>query len=260
MRIVSFNTWKGENAYLRRLDLMASGLRAVAPDIVCLQEALQTRDRRLDTARRLARVLGLQRAWTPARLKIRRVEGGRQACFSGLAILSRYPIEQHQQLMLPSDLRDPERCAQWIDISVNGKPQRVVNLHLTHIRDADSLRRRQWITLLKDLDRSETPDRVWLCGDFNAAPASMAIDFRETPPGWRMVDAYTAGGGRRPGRTWPVSAPPGEGRRIDRILSLTRNGAATSSWRRAATVLTQPDAEGFFPSDHAGVMVETAEE
>lgn len=256
MRLVTFNTWKGEGAYRRRLDLIAAGLHALTPDVVCLQESLSTPDGRLDTAGELARRLKLNLAWAPARFKERRVDGRKGHCFSGLAILSRYSIERHRQILLPSHPRDPGRFAQWVDIAMGPHRQRVVNLHLTHIRGAGQIRVSQLNTLLTALHCDfESPDRVWICGDFNARPDDAAMRVLRNRADWAVTDGYTAGGGTLPGTTFPVLPANSDSGRIDRILVLTRNGRRPPILRQACVVLNTPDADGLYPSDHAGVML-----
>jgi endonuclease/exonuclease/phosphatase family metal-dependent hydrolase len=67
MRLVSLNTWKAEGDYVRRIDAMAAGLSALSPDVIALQEDLRTADGLTHTALALARALGLQLSWVPAR-------------------------------------------------------------------------------------------------------------------------------------------------------------------------------------------------
>lgn len=257
MRIVSLNTWKGEGAYRRRLDQLTAGLHALAPDVVCLQESLQTGDKDLDTAGHLARRLNLHLAWAPARLKRRRVENRWRECYSGLAILSRAPIQRHRLIALPFHPQDPDRQAHWVDIRLSDVEQRVVNLHLTHISGADGVRRDQLRTIMTGLAQANGPNYVWICGDFNAAPENASMRVLEEQSTWMVVDAYIAGGGRLPGATFPVERIRSEGRRIDRIFLLTRNQVPAPIILQATKVMTVPDAGGAYPSDHAGVMVAT---
>ncbi|MGD9332471.1 MAG: endonuclease/exonuclease/phosphatase family protein, partial [Desulfobacterales bacterium] len=162
MRIITINTWKGDGDYPRRLALLAAGLQELAPDVLCLQESLQVPHSGPDTARHLADRLQLNLAWAPSRLKKRHVTGRPRPCFSGLAILSRHPIRQHRRLALPAHRKDPERIAQWIDIAVDHHVWRVVNLHLTHIREAAALRQKQLTETLAQVDRCGSPDTAWL--------------------------------------------------------------------------------------------------
>ncbi|MGD9331843.1 MAG: endonuclease/exonuclease/phosphatase family protein, partial [Desulfobacterales bacterium] len=209
-----------------------------------------------DTARHLANRLQLTPAWAPSRHKSRLVAGYPRTCYSGLAILSRYPIRQHHRLTLPPHPKDPERIAQWVDITVDHHLWRVINIHLTHIREAAALRQKQLTETLAQVDRCGSPDTAWLCGDFNAAPNDPEMQFVLNRPGWNVADAYTEAGGILPGATFPVTNGPSGGRRIDRIFVLTRGKARRLRFQNAATVLMRPDSTGLFPSDHAGVMVD----
>jgi endonuclease/exonuclease/phosphatase family metal-dependent hydrolase len=259
MRIITINTWKGDGAYHRRLDLLTAGLKPHSPDVVCLQEVLQTRDGGLDTARHLARELGMYRTWAPVRLKHRIVEGQRRNSFSGLAILSRQPALRHQMISLPPHPEDKERIAQWVDIEVGGRLWRVVNTHLTHIRTAVLYRKDQLCTLLSQIRGCLPKAAICLCGDLNAAPEDPEIQYLTTRTDWYVTDAYVVGGGQLPGPTSPVSSGRTHGRRIDHIFLLSETWDAPPPCRHGTLILKTPDADGHFPSDHAGVLVEIVE-
>ena len=116
MRIVTLNTWKNEGDYARRLGLMARGLQALGPDVVCLQECFAAQG--FDTACALGKALGLFVAAQPARSKIRPHAGRPTLSTSGLAILS----------------RSSPAAAQRLDLVTPAGDLRLLNLHLTHLR------------------------------------------------------------------------------------------------------------------------------
>lgn len=257
MRLVTINTWKGDGAYHHRLSLLASGLQALSPDVVCLQESLRTHDGYLDTARHLARRLGMIRIWVPMRLKDRLVDGYRRGCFSGMAILARHPILQTRQIKLPPHPKDLSRFAHWVDIGAGPHRWRFVNLHLTHISGARQLRQTQLAAILAAARGDSLPDVLWLCGDFNASPGDPELHILKHPANGTVIDAYIAGKGKLPGATFPVASDNTESRRIDRILMIPKAGACLPVCEQAATIFDAPDANGHYASDHAGVMVDT---
>jgi endonuclease/exonuclease/phosphatase family metal-dependent hydrolase len=147
LRIVTINTWKCDGAYRDRLRWLGDELKRLQPDVIALQECFRDVEGAYDTAAYLARTLHFRHAWTPARLKLREFESRALESWSGLALLSRWPFRRVEKVDLPSDERDGERIAQvalvdWEDGVV------IANLHLTHLRDAAELRRRQLATLL----------------------------------------------------------------------------------------------------------------
>lgn len=199
MRIVTLNTWKNEGLYLRRLQLMGDGLREMAPDVVCLQECFAAEG--FDTAGGLAAELGLVAHEASARRKVRRHQGRDLDSTSGLAILARTQGVA-DRLDLASHPADGERIAQRLDLEVEGRPLRILNLHLTHLRGADGL---------------------------NPRPGALQGGrIGEAPMGLAAIDHCVL---HRPG-----------------------------PWREVAAVrgLDTPDAEGWYPSDHAAVGLDLA--
>lgn len=165
MRLVTLNTWKGDGEYSLRLADMAAGLAALRPDVVTLQEALVAPAAGHDTAGTLAARLNMAAAALPLRHKPRSVEGQTVRCTSGLAVLSRWPVSSQRQVPLTTDPSDGERPALIAELDVGGRAVTVACLHLTHLRDADELRRRQWHEVLAALPRDRP---VVVAGDFNA--------------------------------------------------------------------------------------------
>ncbi|MDO8802362.1 endonuclease/exonuclease/phosphatase family protein [Phenylobacterium sp.] len=234
MRIVTLNTWKNEGHYLRRLELMGDGLQELAPDIVCLQECFAAEG--FDTAGWLASKLGLVAHQAPSRRKVRTQQGRDLDSTSGLAILARAQ-GLADRLDLASHPADGDRIAQRLDLEVEGRPLRILNLHLTHLRRADALRAQQLAQALAWAGEGLAGGLV-VAGDLNAGAADAALAplrLRPRPPTLQ---------GARVGEA-PVGLAA-----IDHCV-LHRPGP----WREAAALrgLDTPDAEGWYPSDHAAV-------
>lgn len=241
MRIVTLNTWKNEGQYERRLALMAKGLGALAPDIVCLQECFLAEGH--DTAAYLAAALGLGLTAAPARRKLRQHLGQTLPSASGLAILHRKAPLATGRLDLHSDPADGQRIVQWADIAPD---LRVLNLHLTHLRGpkAAALRQTQLVQAMTETQRAGQD--LLVAGDLNAsgdAPELAPIAADLDPMAAATLQGQRAGGTPSPSRT------------LDHLV-LVQPQAWTITARFRA--LDQPDAEGWFPSDHAAVVADLA--
>ncbi len=243
MRIVTLNTWKNEGDYVRRLELMSSGLAALGADVVCLQECFAGAGR--DTAARLADALGMTPYARPARAKARLHEGSAVVSTSGLAVLTGLPQIAEAACALSSDPSDGERLAQRIDLTCDGAAVRVLNLHLTHHRGeaAQQMRARQLREAL-DWARRDLTGGLVVAGDLNAgierpelAPLRRAArgPIGPTLHGARVAEADP----RRPA--------------IDHCLLVGEVG-----WKAKCSFLAldEEDLQGRFPSDHAAVVLD----
>ena len=256
--IVTLNTWKGDGDYAARLPLMAEGLAALDADVVCLQECFAAwpgsgadpaaGDGSLaDTAAELARRLDLRLFHAPARWKPRVFRGAPRPSTSGLAVLTRLAAGPMEVLQLPSDPRDGERIAQGLEVRTARARLRIVNLHLTHLRDAAALRAEQLAAVLARWGGDGTA--TVLAGDFNATFDDVAL----AP--LRSRDDLDVG--PAPPAFWPGTLVDRPERAIDHVLLLRGDGAGLAIAARRP-VLDRPDAAGVHPSDHAGVLVELA--
>lgn len=256
LRIITLNTWKGDGAYTRRLELMANQLRTLEPDLLCLQEVLQTGDKKLDTADFLAKNLTLERVFSPARLKKRDVENVKKKCYSGLAILSAHPIIDHQIDILTGIPEDPDRIALTAKVEVEGAPILLTNLHLTHIENADNTRLNQLRESFEAVKKQATGIPWFCCGDLNCYLDKARLKELQQLTGLHIEDCYLTGGGQLPGATLIDPRTRNWARRIDYILNLTQQGSPQISCRNSSVVLDSWDAEGVSASDHYGVMTD----
>ena len=258
LRIVTLNSWKCDGAYGARLDAMASGLAALNADVICLQECFATLPQAAsehgndampaaDTASALAHRLDMGLYAAPARRKRRIHKDTPLLSTSGLAILTRLDAGEMETLALPTDPRDGERIAQSLILHDTHAGLRVVNTHLTHLRDAGGLRAAQ-IEAILNLWCNPEAEPVVIAGDLNAplsAPELEALRHRAgldrgpVPPG-----------------AWPATliGAAGPGRAVDHILLLRGAGRDGPRLTARRLVLDTPDARGVHPSDHAGVL------
>lgn len=248
MRLVSLNTWKGDGDYPHRLRAMCTGLSALSPDLVALQEDLRTDDGRMHTAQTLAQALGMFLSWVPARPKDRQVGHDTVACTSGLAVLSREPVLEQRILSLPEDPRDGQRLAQCVRLPNVLGGGWLINLHLTHLPDRADLRQVQLSTVLKELGDWAADERWLLCGDFNAGPADREIADCLWPHG-PLNDAFS--GKHKVTHVDELGRP----HNLDQIFWRTATGLGVDV-RDAWVALKQPGDGGVMASDHCAVCVD----
>jgi endonuclease/exonuclease/phosphatase family metal-dependent hydrolase len=246
--VMTLNTWKGDGAYRARLRLMAEEIGRLDPDILLLQECFAAPGLGHDTEAALGRATGFHSVNWAGRGKLRFCEGAEADSTSGLAVLSRYPIRGSRIVALPSDPRDGERAALFAEIEHPAGSILAVCLHLTHLSDAEALRRRQFETVMAELAGVPPAMMVLVGGDFNAA-ADAEEFVNVDSPGGRLVDCRRLAG-------LPAAATcAGNGDAcIDHIFM--RVGQDVAEWRVAdvAIVLDRPDPEtGLLASDHFGV-------
>ena len=166
LTVVSYNIRHGSGMD-GRVDLSrtAAVLRALAPDIVGLQEVDQrvTRSDGVAQADSLGQLLNMHAAFGA----FMDYQGGQY----GMGILSRHPIARVCPIRLP-DGNEP-RIALLVDVALpNGDTISVVNVHFDWVGN-DTLRFAQATVLARVLDTLRTP--YVLLGDFNDEPGSRTL-------------------------------------------------------------------------------------
>lgn len=245
LSVVTFNTWKCDGDYPNRLELAAASLGRLAPDLVLLQEAFRSQDGAWDTAAFLARALGLNPVFHLARFKARVLCGQIVPGWSGLAVLSRFPLTGSGALGLTADPCDGDRWAQWVDIDAGGLPVRLVNTHLCHLKDREDLREQQ-LREAAGLMQSSEDRLVLLGGDLNTGTEGTSL---RALSAMRAFSVWEDCGVRCPG-TYPVNRPEACLDHLYRLASSTFD----ARWREVERVLDEPDRHAGFASDHAGIL------
>jgi endonuclease/exonuclease/phosphatase family metal-dependent hydrolase len=196
LRVLSWNLHHGVGED-DKLDLerIATLIREQKPDLVALQEVDRKcgRTKGVDQAAELARLTGLQMAFG----KAMDFDGGEY----GQAVLSRFPIASSQVHRLPGD--GEPRIAFEAEVKIEGKPLRMITVHLDHQQDDRRLKQAE--TLVKALENRHEP--MVLAGDFNDGPESAALAAFAAP--WQAALK------KEPKLTCPASKPSSE---IDHIL------------------------------------------
>jgi endonuclease/exonuclease/phosphatase family metal-dependent hydrolase len=270
MKLVTLNFWGIEPPLDRRLDLAARQLAQLAPDVVCMQEV-----RPLDGAsgRTTADVLA-ERLAMHARYAVATDHAGRQ---EGLAILSRTPLLEARELVLPEARPGDTRILLSGLVPTAGAPIWVHTTHL-HYRLDDGLAREHQVVAIdaaiRALGREPTSAPQLLCGDFNATPDSDEMRFlrglttlagRRThfQDAWlRLHPEPVPGDGPAGGITWsseneltrPLRSLDID-RRIDYVLVTSRKKDGRGTVRECRVVLTEREG-GICASDHFGVYAD----
>ena len=176
MRIATFNTWKNEGDYWTRIDAISAALAQLDLDVIALQECFYAPTIIADTAANVALATGLHVSRAPMREKVRTMDAAEVLSRADLVILTRQPPIDVAFARLSPDPRDGERLVLRADLQLGSQRIRVVNVHLTHLRDtaASEIRSRQAREALS-FARSNWKDPVIIAGDLNAALQSPSL-------------------------------------------------------------------------------------
>ncbi len=278
LRVITLNFWGTEPPLERRLDLAIRQLRALAPDVVCLQEV-----RPLDgkagptTADTIAAALGLTAHYAIACEwdDHPKLAPGQE----GLAILARSILATRTQ-QLPEPRHADSRLLLSAQIATDADPIWVHTTHLHYRLDDGVAREKQVLAIdaaIRALRTDTSPPQI-LCGDMNATPDSdemrflrglTTLDGRRThfqdawlrlhrEPGptdgpaqgitWSSENRFT-----RPLRSLDID------RRIDYVYVTSRKKDGRGTIHDARVVLTDRDGDGedaICASDHYGVLAD----
>jgi len=260
VRILTLNLWGEQAPLAERLALIVDGCRALAPDVIALQEVREVPGRVENTAGTIAAALGFHFTFAVAT-----PWGGGD---EGLAICSRLPIGRSEHKELPHAVEAERRVVLGAAIETERGPLPVFTTHLNY-RLADGGKRADQIAGVDAFTAgwsTELP-RI-LCGDFNAVPRSDEIRFLRglhSHDGRRAYwqDAWEHTHGQESGFTWAARNPYTErlgwlepDRRIDYIFvsPMFRDGRGTVV--RSAIVLDIPRPGGVWASDHFGLLAD----
>lgn len=223
LQVMSWNLHHGEGLDKKtNLSRIAKVITDSKVDVVFLQEVDKNlpRSGKADQAVELGKLTGMHAAFA----KAISFSGGEY----GIAILSRYPLENTRVHPLPGP--GEARVAFEATITIGGKPLRLVNTHLE--AGAETARPAQ---ARKLLEWFQPPAPTLLGGDFNDTAASETLKIFTAP--WKTVLKDTPA-------TFPADKPVTE---IDHFLTLGCEAAAP------AQVLPEAVA-----SDHRPVLVRIA--
>ena len=269
LRIVTLNVWN-TTGDARRSDIVNRELRRLEPDLISLQEVVQTPElKQLD---RLLHGMDIARTHQADRQAYAPPYAER---YGGCAVATRWPHRVVEVL----DLRQPgstdfpwATLAAVVDIPGAGELLFIGGTVAWHL-DAEAARERQVVTIA-DLDarhRRELPTII--AGDFNATPDAASIRFLtgRQSLGGRSVHYHDAWeiAGEGPGYSWIADNPnaatdiarivkqPSHRRRIDYVFVGGWDAHPRAhAYVRAARLAFDKPVDGVWPSDHFGVVVD----
>jgi endonuclease/exonuclease/phosphatase family metal-dependent hydrolase len=251
LRVLSLNMLHGFPSFEHlddRLDLIASEIRRLDPDIVCLQEVPWHWG---SAAQDLAERTGLNHLYM-------RANGNRWAILfeEGEAILSRYPLRDTAAIGLaPRAGLFEHRVALQATAVTPWGDLRIVSTHLTHGDPAvNGAQAASLLAFVNDSASGGTPAIV--TGDFNAREHSPQIQAL-LAEGW--IDTYRAAHPDDPGATSGIDdlTDPEQilNKRIDYIFLVTGDRSMELVDSRVIFDQPAPNGEGWlWASDHAGLL------
>ena len=169
LRIMCYNIRHGRGMDdIVNLERTGNVIKEWKPDLVALQEVDKNTQRtnRTDQAKLLAEQLGMHFVFG----KAIPYQGGEY----GLAILSRFPILEHQMVLLPPEVQQEQRGVLIAKIGVpdaQGKEIRFASTHLSVVSHEERAVQIDKIDTL--LSEGSTP--VIVAGDFNTRPQNESI-------------------------------------------------------------------------------------
>ena len=256
LRVLTLNIWNLGGDWRARREAIVAVVREHEPDIVCLQEVIESD--RGNQAGWLAEACG---GWSVA------YAGEGPSSGRGLfgnAIVSRWPIDATASVRLPhvEDPAEIQRLVLWA--RTDG-----IDVFCTHLawqlHDA-ALREQQVRALMAFVDERTDPEAgvgPVVAGDFNAEPDSSAIRYLSglgslDGESVYLQDAWRLAGDGGAGITWsnrnPHAALDQEpDRRLDYVFS-GFHGPGGAGRPVACRVVADEPVEGVWPSDHFGVL------
>jgi endonuclease/exonuclease/phosphatase family metal-dependent hydrolase len=256
IKIVTINTWKCDGDYRVRMQILAEQLKALNPAIITCQECFYSDEGKADTLKFLADKLTMHYTFLEGRFKKRLFEGKWVDSFSGLGILSAYPLNVVKQFNLPEVPGDEDRKAQQVEITLPTEGKILItNTHLTHINNIQA-RKAQAEALADIVNANETVSYSVICGDFNAVPGSIEISAFMNKS--RAIDCYAAGNGTEPRYSLADAFAKNKRICVDHIFALPMAGGnAYPRFINSEIVLNVADeVTRFYPSDHFGISTQ----
>jgi beta-glucosidase len=236
--VVTLNLYHDKADWPKRRVQIARVLRELEPDVIALQEVLQTETLR-NQAEWLAEELGYQASFTST-------DPAGNARRYGNALLTPHRILKRDERMLQP--RDDFRNATMLSIDIRGRVVDVYGTHLHWTAEGAAIRARQLEDLLDFIAATSTRGApVIVAGDFNTgADAPELAGLRE-----RFADSF--------GTLHPDAGPETSTlnrawferpHRIDHIF----HDPARLVPLRSEILFTQPDADGTWASDHYALL------
>lgn len=245
--VATLNLYHDRDDWPQRRRLIVQGLQAAQPDLIALQEVLQAPGLR-NQAQDLAEALGYRYVFVS-------LDADHLPRRYGNAILSRHPIEHHDEVALRP--LEHYRSAARVRVRVQGRLLDLVATHL-HAGDGGGAVRARQVRHLLEFSGPELSGKrqgpsagTIVAGDFNATAQSVELK----PMQSAFEDAYASLHPRadlEPAAHATLNPAYFEKpARIDHVYA-QRGRFKVCMARR---ILDAPGATGTWPSDHFGVLV-----
>jgi len=169
LRIMCYNIRHGQGMDgIVNLERTGNVIKEWKPDLVAVQEVDKNtrRTNNTDQAKLLAEQLNMHFVFGKAIA----FQGGEY----GLALLSRFPILEHQMVLLPPEIQQEQRGILIAKIGIPDAKGKVICFACTHLSVASQAERAVQIEKIDTL-LSEGSEPVILAGDFNARPENESI-------------------------------------------------------------------------------------
>ena len=269
LRVLAINTWN-TSGDPRRIGLLNSELRRLAPDLVAFEEVVQTSE--LNQLDQLLIGTGLHGTHQVEAMSSTPPWVER---YGGSAVATRWPHRVAEVLDLRlSDAQDVPWATLAVSVPIPSVGELLFVSASTSWRlEAESARERQAVAL-SDLDarhRGELPTII--AGDFNATPEASSIRYltgQQSINGRSALyhDAWAAAGDG-PGYTWNIDNPnarsemheivrqPNHRRRIDYVFVGSWHAHPNAHcYIESAQLAFDGPIDGIWASDHFGVLVD----
>lgn len=254
IKVLTLNIWDVGESLDRRNALLASGLKRLQPDIVCLQEVSRLPPGRPIRSEQFAAPCGLTHHIFSGLGEVEVGAAQLPRNMEGLSILSRFPALRQESVALPYFAGDVPRQILLAEFDIGRSRIVVATTHLAFPPAFSREREAQMRKALDAIDRftaQSDVDAIVLTGDLNDEPGSPAVQaILGSRHGFR--DAYADCHPNDPGATFTSANPfvgPGyaPGLRIDFIF-------ATAKLEPLESTLVFDGTGGLdFVSDHLGV-------
>jgi endonuclease/exonuclease/phosphatase family metal-dependent hydrolase len=258
VRIVTFNLWNDRPDVDKRMRVAIDGLRALQPDVIGLQE-VHGSSQTDNQAAEIASALEAQYQFDPVE---ERTQG---SAVIGNAVISRFPIQRHESLTLPSTAEDPRRAI-YCALLTPGGILPFFTCHFSWEMWLSPRRESQAVALDEFVAARGGDLPPILTGDLNASPDSDTVRFLTgraslAGRGAYYRDAWHRRHPHEDGYTWSDRNPSAvrwieRNRRLDYVLVGQIREDGWGAILDSRVVLDIPGTDGVFASDHFGVYAE----
>lgn len=242
IKVITLNLRYTANRWQERFPMIIDLLHAEQPDFIGLQEV----SLKVQQAHLIQGALNYLNTNHPYKLRV--ANDTFEPAILANAILSRYPIINHERLCLPHNFR----IAQRIVVHINGTVLNIANTHLHHKPYNNESIRLPQMKAVVDWLNQQTSERIILIGDFNARPESETVDYARQS----FQSAYHTIHGHEPKKTFPTPLIDKDfkPRTIDYVFF--NNNFLKVTHAKLVGNQPHPDDPTLYPSDHFGVCAE----